>query len=212
MLKENKGKILLTTLIILIPMLVGVILWNRLPDTIATHFGVDNTPNGWSSKAFTVFGLPGLMAALHLFCLGCTAMDPKHRNIGKKPMGLLFWIIPTLTLVVCTATYAIALGAAVDIGFVVCLGIGILLIALGNLMPKAKQNYSFGVKTPWSLDDPENWSRSNRVAGWCMVIAGVVIVLTSFLKNPWILVPAFILSVMVPTVYSYVYYKRRKNL
>ena len=211
MLKENKWKILITTLIILLPILVGCILWDRLPDTIATHFGVDNEPNGWNSKTFAVFGLPGVMAALHLFCLIATSVDPKQKNIGKKALGIVFWIIPATSLIICTMTYAIALGVQVDVGFVVILFIGLLLIVLGNMMPKAKQNYSFGIKTPWALDDPENWSRSNRVGGFCMVLAGVVLVLTSFLKNPWILVPAFILGGVVPMVYSYVYYCRHKK-
>lgn len=208
MLKENKWKILITTLIILLPILVGCILWDRLPDTIATHFGVDNEPNGWNSKAFAVFGLPGVMAALHLFCLIATSVDPKQKNIGRKALGIVFWIIPATSLIMCTMTYAVALGVQVDVGLVAILFIGLLLIVLGNMMPKAKQNYSFGIKTPWALDDPENWSRSNRVGGFCMVIAGVVLVLTSFLKNPWILIPAFILGGVVPMVYSYVYYRR----
>lgn len=211
MLKENKWKILITTLIILLPILVGCILWDRLPDTIATHFGVDNEPNGWNSKAFAVFGLPGVMAALHLFCLIATSVDPKQKNIGRKALGIVFWIIPATSLIMCTMTYAIALGVQVDVGLVAILFIGLLLIVLGNMMPKAKQNYSFGIKTPWALDDPENWSRSNRVGGFCMVIAGVVLVLTSFLKNPWILIPAFILGAVVPMVYSYVYYRRHRK-
>ncbi len=211
MLKENKWKILITTLIILLPILVGCILWDRLPDTIATHFGVDNEPNGWNSKTFAVFGLPGVMAALHLFCLIVTSVDPKQKNIGKKALGIVFWIMPATSLIMCTMTYAIALGVRVDVGFVVSVFIGLLLIVLGNMMPKARQNYSFGIKTPWALDDPENWSRSNRVGGFCMVLAGVVVVLTSFLKNPWILFPAFILGGVVPMVYSYVYYCRHKK-
>ncbi len=211
MLKENKWKILITTLIILLPILVGCILWDRLPDTIATHFGVDNEPNGWNSKAFTVFGLPGVMAALHLFCLIATSVDPKQKNIGRKALGIVFWIMPATSLIMCTMTYAVALGVQVDVGLVAILFIGLLLIVLGNMMPKAKQNYSFGIKTPWALDDPENWSRSNRVGGFCMVIAGVVLVLTSFLKNLWILFPAFILGGVVPMVYSYVYYRRHKK-
>lgn len=211
MLKENKWKILITTLIILLPILVGCILWDRLPDTIATHFGVDNEPNGWNSKTFAVFGLPGVMAALHLFCLIATSVDPKQKNIGKKALGIVFWIMPATSLIMCTMTYAIALGVRVDVGFVVSVFIGLLLIVLGNMMPKARQNYSFGIKTPWALDDPENWSRSNRVGGFCMVLAGVVVVLTSFLKNPWILFPAFILGGVVPMVYSYVYYCRHKK-
>lgn len=75
MLRQNKWKILLTTLIILIPILVGCILWNRLPDTIATSFGVDSAANGWNSKLFAVLGIPAMIAAVHLFCLVVMSAD-----------------------------------------------------------------------------------------------------------------------------------------
>ena len=56
--KSYKKTIIITTLITLLPILFGLALWNKLPDTIATHWGADGQANGWSSKAFAVFGLP----------------------------------------------------------------------------------------------------------------------------------------------------------
>ena len=53
MIKRNRAVLIITSIIILIPVLAGVILWDRLPDVIATHFGAGNEANGWSSKGFT---------------------------------------------------------------------------------------------------------------------------------------------------------------
>ena len=64
--KENKGFIVLTSLVILLPMAVGILFWDQLPETMATHFGSDNEPNGWSSRTFAVFGLPLFCLAAHL--------------------------------------------------------------------------------------------------------------------------------------------------
>lgn len=95
MLKENKWKILITTLIVLLPILVGCLLWDRLPDTIATHFGVDNEPNGFSSKAFAVFGLPGIMAALHLGSAWLPLPWTRSRRISeRRPWGSYFGSCP----------------------------------------------------------------------------------------------------------------------
>ena len=55
--KANKKELLLTSLVCLLPLLAGVILYPRLPETMATHWGFDGTANGWSSRAATVFGL-----------------------------------------------------------------------------------------------------------------------------------------------------------
>lgn len=211
MLKQNKWKILLTTLVILIPMLIGCLLWKQLPSTMPTHWGVNNEANGFSSKAFAVFGIPTILAALHLFCILITAADPKQKNIGAKPLGLVFWIIPSLTLVIFFLLYANALGQAVNIAFVVNLFMGLLFILLGNLIPKAKQNYTFGLKLPWTLNDPENWNRTHRFAGWCMVLAGIVILLTAYWHNPWIFFGVVFLAVLAPVVYSFIYYKRHPS-
>ena len=76
--KINKKLLIVTSVLLLLPILAGLILWNQLPEQIATHFGVDNAANGWSSKAFAVFGIPGIMLGLHWFCLFATAADPKR--------------------------------------------------------------------------------------------------------------------------------------
>lgn len=207
MLRQNKLKILLSSLITLIPMLMGCILWNRLPDTVATHFDTSNAANGWSSKPFAVFGIPVIMVGLHLLCLFLTSVDPKYKNIGKKPLGIVFWIIPTITLVMYSVIYGIALGIALDVGFVCCLLIGVLFIVLGNVLPKARQNYTFGIKVPWTLNDTENWNRTHRLAGWCMVLAGIIITATSFWHNPWVLIGVLAAAVVIPIIYSYTYHK-----
>lgn len=211
MLKQNKWKIIITTLITLIPMLVGCILWSRLPDTIAIHFGVDNTADGWSSKPFAVFAIPTFMAALHLIGLTVTSMDPKFKNIGKKPFGLVFWICPSISLLVGTVTYAMALGAEINIGFVCCLFLGILFILIGNFLPKAKQNYSFGIKLPWTLNDEDNWNHTHRIAGWSTAIAGVIITATAFLYNFLIIITVLCISILIPIVYSFIYYRQHRK-
>ena len=211
MIKQNKLKTVISTIIILLPILVGVILWDKLPEKLATHFGVDNAADGWSSKPFAVFALPLIMAALHLFCLVITSLDPKYKNIGKKPLGMVFWIIPSVTLVVMSLTYAIGLGIKIEVGFVVLLLMGVLFIVMGNIMPKAKQNFTFGLRLSWTLNDEDNWNKTHRLAGFCMVIAGVVTLLTAFLQNPFIFFPVIAAALVIPIVYSYIHYKKHNK-
>ena len=61
--KLNKTT-LLTSLICLLPILVGAILYSRLPETVATHWNMQGEPDGWSSRPFAVFGLPGILLAM----------------------------------------------------------------------------------------------------------------------------------------------------
>ena len=69
MIKENKKMLLITLGIILLPIIMGLLLWNQLPDTVVTHWGANNQPDGYSSKGFAVVGLPAILLAVHLICI-----------------------------------------------------------------------------------------------------------------------------------------------
>lgn len=129
--KKYKTTLILTTLISLFPTVIGLLLWNRMPDTIATHFGTNNVPNGWSSKTMAVIGIPLFLAALQIFTAVFTFSDPKRQNIGPKMIRLVLWIIPVTSLIVCCSIYANAVGITVDIGFVANGIVGLLFILIG---------------------------------------------------------------------------------
>ena len=60
---KNKFKVIITSIIVLLPILVGVADWDELPEQIATHWGPSGEPDGWSSKAVAVFALPLFLTA-----------------------------------------------------------------------------------------------------------------------------------------------------
>ncbi len=205
--KINKKLLVITTIIILLPIIIGLIFWEQLPEEMATHWGTDNQPNGWNSKPMAVFGMPGIMAALHVFCLIVTYADPKKSNIGAKAIGIVYWILPAVSIAVMSSTYAYALGMEVNIGMICCLLMGVIFIALGNYLPKAKLNYTFGYKIPWTLNSEENWNKTHRLAGWIMVVCGFAFIINAFVLSEWILF-LLIPAALVPMVYSYILYKK----
>lgn len=81
MMKKYKWSLLLGSLLSLSPILIGLLLWNQLPAKLPTHFSTGNTPDGWSSKAITVFGLPLFMFAMMWFCFLFTHVDPKSGHL-----------------------------------------------------------------------------------------------------------------------------------
>ena len=107
---QHKKQIILSLAGTLLSAVIGLLLWGRLPERMVTHFGADAVPDGTSAKAFAVFVLPLIMAALDLLALVFTALDPGHRNQNKKALGMVFWIMPVLSVSVCGMMYAIALG------------------------------------------------------------------------------------------------------
>ena len=172
MIKQHKKMLILTSVITLLPIFIGLLLWRQLPASVATHFGVDNQPDGYCSKAFAVFGLPVMMLFFHLICIVATNIDPKRKNISKKVFHVVMWICPVISLVNCNILYVYNLGYKLNIGFVCGLFVGILYLILGNFIPKVKPNYSIGFRIPWALNDSDNWYHTHRFGGKCMVIGG----------------------------------------
>ena len=213
MLKNNKKLLVWSTLVLLLPMLLGLVLWSCLPETIATHFDVHGTPDGWSSKAVAVFGIPAFLVAAHLLCAFGTMMDPKRKNIQDKMYKLVLWIIPMISLLVCGSTYLFALGYEVDIARITGILVGVMFIIIGNYLPKCRQSYTMGIKLPWTLNDEENWNATHRFGGWLWMIGGAAFLAVEAMGGMSTMFTLVIIAAMVllPTAYSYLYYRRHRG-
>ena len=110
MIKKNWKVLILTTVVMLLPILAGLILWDQLPEQMPTHWNAAGEVDGWSGKAFAVFGLPLIMVAAQWLCMLGTAADPKKNNHSEKVLHLILWIVPALSVVLHAVTYATALG------------------------------------------------------------------------------------------------------
>lgn len=205
MMKANKKTLIITSIVTILPVLIGIICWNRLPDVMATHFGFNNEANGFSSKAFAVFGLPLILLAVLWVGAFVTAHDPKRQNISPKMFSLMLWIAPVISLVAAATIYPVNLGYELDIAFFSELLVGLMFIIIGNYLPKARQNYTIGIKIPWTLANEENWNRTHRLAGYLWMICGILMILislTRFIPAEW-LVGIFLIMVLVPCIYSF---------
>ena len=208
MIKKNWKVLTLTTIVMLLPVLAGLILWNQLPEKMPTHWNAAGEVDGWSSKAFAVFGLPLIMVAAQWLCMLGTAADPKRKNHPEKVLHLVLWIIPVLSVVLHAVTYATALGHSVPIEVVMPILIGLIFTIIGNYMPKCKQNYTIGIKIPWTLDNEENWNKTHRFAGFLWTICGLLIMLTGFFGGIWVFLPITLLMVLAPIIYSYILHRK----
>ncbi|MBQ2974421.1 MAG: SdpI family protein [Clostridia bacterium] len=210
MIKKNLKTLIITTIVTLLPILAGLILWDKLPDQIATHFNADGAADGFSSKAFGVFGLPVILAVLHWICTIGTNADPKQKNHSDKMLTLVLWVCPVISLIVSSVIYTHAMGISLDVSLVMLLLCGAMFIVIGNYLPKCKQNYTIGIKIPWTLNDEENWNYTHRVSGKIWVAGGIVILLTAVFKQMWIFFVITAIMVIVPFVLSYLFH-RKKN-
>lgn len=195
----------------------GAVLYPYLPDMVPTHWGIEGEPNAWSPKAWGAWIIP-LMALLFLVLFPVLPkLDPKRENYEnfKKPWS----VIQTSLVAFMAYMYGVTMYVTFrpqynsSVGRMVTFGIGILFVILGNVMGKVRQNYFVGLKTPWTLSDPEVWQKSQRVAGWAFVLAGLAFMVEGVVWFAILPVFAVVMAsvVIAPIVYSYLLARQKKN-
>lgn len=212
--KENKVKVILSSIVILLPILFGLIMWNKLPDMMTTHWGADGNADGFRAKPYAVFGLPVMLLAVHLICLLFTAKDKNQKDQNKKALNIVFWIAPLISLFSNGMVYATAFGKPFDFIMLMPALLGILFVFIGNYLPKIKQNRTLGIKVSWTLNNEENWNKTHRLGGKVWVISGLAMLFSIFLPQSAmvpVMVCAIIAAAIIPIVYSYCVYKNHQK-
>ena len=165
---------LITSIVCLLPIPIGLALWNKLPDTMAIHFNIYGNPDNFASKGFVVFGLPMLMVVLQAIC--CVINDINSYKYGdrKKFTTATKWIIPPLTVVLQIITLGYGLGWNLDIRRLVSFIVGVIFLVIGNYLPKFDYIKNYDVNT-------EKARKINRFIGYESVVMGLLFFVSIFL-------------------------------
>lgn len=196
--------------------IVGIAVYPRLPDMVPSHWNISGQVDGYMSKTAHIVFLPTMVLGIYLLLSIAPVIDPKPESYEKfRSVYEVFRIILVLifsTLYIATTLYA--LGVHISIGKLMMLIMGLMFVFLGNYMGKIRHNYTFGIKTPWTLANEEVWNKTHRISGPLWVAAGFVWILSLFLKEEigFFLGMGSIFAVTIfGFVYSYLLFRRIKN-
>ena len=195
--KFMKWRILIITgIVCLLPVLLGISLWNKLPDTMAIHFDINNNPDNFASKEFVVFGLPFIMVLLQFFCCFVNDINAYKHGSRKKFENVTKWIIPSMTVILQIITLGVGLGRNVDVRKVAALIVGVIFLVIGNYLPKFDyiKNYNLEV---------EKARKINRFIGFETVVLGILFIISIFFPP---IATVVCLMLMIPYVIISVVY------
>lgn len=206
--KINK-EIILSTICCFIPTILCLFVYDKLPASMTIHFDASGNPDGYVSKEVFIFVMPFVYAALNLLVNVFVNNDPKRKNASKAIFTLSKWIIPILTILFCFISILSTLYENINTSTFVLALMGLLFIIIGNYLPKCKQNYTMGVKLPWTLSSEENWNKTHRLSGFIWVIAGIIQIASAFFRFPQaVFLTSVAVMVIVPIAYSFILYKK----
>ena len=190
---------------------VFVALLPTMPDQLPSHWGIDGV-DAWHDKESSIVlaAMPAILLAV-LFIV--PRIDPKGRNF-ERFSGIYRTFVTVLTLFMIAISWAGPLtvwgylspdGAVLNtllFGF-----FGLLFIGLGNYLPRIKPNYTFGIRTPWTLASEEVWRRTHRASGPVFVVAGIATFIAAFFAStaPVVAIVVMLVTVLGATAFAGVY-------
>jgi uncharacterized membrane protein len=103
----------------------------------------------------------------------------------------------------------------VDVIKILVMLIGLLMIGLGNFMPKTRINGALGFRLPWTCYNDNTWRKSNLFAGSMGMIVGALIVAVGLIFEGLIaaviMLALMVASTITMSVYAYLVYKKEKT-
>lgn len=150
-------------------------------------------------------GVVGLLLAL-------PRIEPRRANLRRSAsvFRVSFYGVLAVLGGIHLMALATALGRDVHVSRIVPLGVGGLLVAIGNVLPKTRSTFMLGIHTPWTLSSEHTWRRTHRVAGWAFVGVGVLTIVVGLLwpaSAIGVIAPAAAVLALGVMVYSYVVWR-----
>lgn len=188
----------------------AVYLW--LPDQIPSHWNLAGEVDSTMSKTWGAFMMPLIMLGLYGVFRVIPALSPKGYGIEAANSGFVgirvavFALLALLNVLILLA----ALGVPIAMGSAVSMAVGGLLAVLGWFLDRLPRNFYVGIRTPWTIVDEDNWTRTHRLGKWLFMAAGLVMVVGGIMgANAFVIVAAALAAGLVPMVYSYLIYRQR---
>ena len=209
----TKTTSIIALIMITLALLAGVFLWDQLPDQMASHWNTYDQVDGYISKFWGVFLMPLITLGMLVLFLVLPGIDPLKANIAqfRESFNLFIVLIVAFMLYIHGLTLAWSLGyqdfkmSAAMLPF-----IGILFIAIGFMLRKAKRNFFIGIRTPWTLSSDSVWEKTHQLGSILFMASGAFAIIGGLFGGMtaiWLMFIPLIGSSLFLVIYSYVLYR-----
>ncbi len=212
--KMKKPVMILLGILALAPLAITAWFYPRLPASIPMHWNIDGTVR--YDPKHSIWMMAALSPVFAVLFPVLAKIDPRRRNyekFGGAYQGFMIvmqlFLLMMNGIVISEALYP----GRISVSTVVTVGVGLLFVFLGNIMPKVKSNFYMGARTPWTLSDPDVWFKTNRLGGFMFFVSGIVISICPFIFSDkvtfGIMMIAVTVTAVVPIVMSYIWYRQK---
>ncbi|MCJ7432921.1 MAG: SdpI family protein [Anaerolineales bacterium] len=210
----TKSTLIISIILIAIAIIAGAVFWNRLPNQMASHWDINDQVSGTMPKFWGVSLTPLITLGMLVLFLIVPSIDPLKANIAKfrESFNLFIVLMIAFMLYIHGLTLAWSLGyqdyrmSAAMLPFM-----GVLFIAIGFMLRKAKRNFFIGIRTPWTLSSDTVWDKTHQLGSILFMVSGAFAIIGGFFGGMiafWLMFIPLIGSSLFLVIYSYVLYRQ----
>lgn len=203
-------------LIVAAAFIASAVVYSSLPERMPTHWNLKGEVDDWSGRVWGAWMIPVMMVFLWGLMRWLPSIDPRGSNYVK--FGGTFEGIMLSVMLFMLGMHAVVLRAALGYPMamdrVIPVGVGILFVVIGNLLPRARPNWFVGIRTPWTLSSDRVWEKTHRVGGRLFVIGGILMTAAGlFLGDSRVWAPGVVIAICAlgAVVYSYLEWRKEKS-
>lgn len=196
-------------LLIIAMILINLFYYTKLPESMISHWGFNGEANGWMPKDFAIWIMPVVSVfMLGLFIAIPYIMPPRDKKNFKKfsriyeNMKLIF--IGFMAVINIVVTF-VNVGYNIPVGLIIAGMVAALLYYFGIIMPEFKRNYFIGIRTPWALEDENNWNKTQVYGGKVFKFIAFFILFAAFFPEYFLWLFFFPLIVGIVSIFWYSY-------
>lgn len=202
-------------LVIVISFIIGAAVYPKMPDQMASHWGPSGEVDGYMSKFWGVFFMPILSLGLYALLTFVPQFDPKKKVIEtfKKDFDIFLAAIFAFLLYIYVLTLVWNTGIEFNMVQWLLPALGMLFYECGILIGKSKQNYTIGIRTPWTLASENVWNKTHKLGEKLFKAVAILSLIGIFIPSIaiWVFFVPIIAATITVCVYSYLEYKKEKN-
>lgn len=210
---KRTGKRAAIAVLSILPLLMVLAVYHKLPEQVPLQWGLEGISR--YGEKWQLFPLAGMNLLFGILMPLFAKIDPKRKNYEKFQETydwFILWLLGFLTVLLGLTLVETMHPGTMDIPKVVCGMVALLFIFIGNKMPKVKQNYFTGVKTPWALSNEAVWNKTQRLGGKTFFFGGILMLILTLAATETILrmvtIAVAVVICIVPTVMSYIWYQQ----
>lgn len=208
-------KYIVPIIVIVASVLLSVFFYSVLPDSMASHWNGQGVVDGYTSRLFNVLFFPVLEIFLFLLFIFVPKIDPKWKSIktfeGKFNLFISSMLLFMLLLQLEVYLWNIGIKIPMEVAMPILMG-G-LFIVVADLVKNAKQNYTIGIRTPWTLHSERVWDKTHALGAKLFLATGILSIISALIPkySIWIVMCSVILSTIFLFIYSYLEFKKEES-